>query len=656
MEGGLVTELLIVVAVAAAGVALFERLGLPAIAGFLVMGALLGPGALGIVNDPDRVRALAELGVVFLLFEIGLELPIERVRRMWKAAATAGALQVVGTLGAGAAVAHAFGAPWATSIVVGALITMSSTALVIGLLQERGEVDAPHGQLAVGILLFQDLCIVPFLLAIPILAGETAFTPHDIALTLGKALLGIAALFAAARFLVPLVLVRVVHLRSRELFSLVGLLLVIGTAVVAEEIGLTLAVGAFVGGIVAATSPYSYQLFSEIVPLRGVFLGLFFTAIGMLLDPSTALDLSMEVLGYVTAVVLGKALLIAVVILFLLRRSPRTAILSGLALAQTGEFSFVLATEASDAGLLGARFQQVFVAGSVITLIATPFLMRAGPVLVRWLATKRGVPVGSVQQLRQSDELRDHGVVIGFGLAGRNVARVLRAIDVPYIATETNPTVVEEAQARNERIVYGDATRRPLLERLGIEHARFVVVAVSDPIATREVVTLVRTLAPNTRILVKTRYILELDPLSATGADIVVAEELEGTVDLVAEVLRQCTVAEGAIARFTGELREEGYQALRAPPGMGLDPWLAEILEQIPTDWVDVPESIPSHATLESLGVRAQTGASVLVVERGSRSFPGPPADFALEPGDRLLIFGSVDAVDRLQALLHEAR
>jgi CPA2 family monovalent cation:H+ antiporter-2 len=364
--------------------------------------------------------------------------------------------------------------------------------------------------------------------------------------------------------------------------------------------------------------------------------------------------LSTEVLGYVTAVVLGKTLLIALVIRFLLRRGVRTALLSGLALAQTGEFSFVLATEASEFGLLGRDFQQVFVAGSVVTLIATPFLMRGGPLLMRWFTGGRATPPAAVLSAREGDALRDHGVLIGFGLAGRNAARVLRAIDVPYIATETNPSVVEEARARGERIVYGDATRRPLLERLGVARARFIVVAVSDPIATREIVTLVRTLAPDARILAKTRYILELDPLSAQGADVVVAEELEGTIDLVAEILRHCDIAEGAIARFTGELREEGYQALRAPPGMGIDPWLAEILQQIPTDWVDVPDDLPPGATLQSLGVRARTGASVLVVERSSRSFPGPSADFALEPGDRLLIFGSVDAVDRLNALLHE--
>lgn len=653
MEGGIVTELLIVVAVATAGVALFERLGLPSIAGFLVMGALLGPGGIGIV-EAEQVRTLAELGVVFLLFEIGLELPIDRVRKLWRQAAIAGGLQVTGTVAAGSFIAHGFGTPWPTALVVGALIAMSSTALVIGLLTERGEIDSPHGQLAVGILLFQDLCIVPFLLGIRILSGSEDTGFGEVALALGKAVVGIAGLYFGTRFLVPRLLERVVRLRSRDLFSLVGLLLVIGTAVIAEEIGLTLAVGAFIGGIVASSSPYASQLFSEVVPLRGVFLGLFFTAVGMLLDPQIAMQLSTEVLGYLTAVILGKALLIALVVGFLLRRSLRTSILVGLALAQTGEFSFVLATEADKAGLLGHGFQQVFVAGSVATLIATPFLVRGGPNLATWAGKRLGDAAKPARDRREADLLANHGVLIGFGVAGQNIARVLRAIDVPYVVVETNPASVEEATRAGENALYGDATRRPILERVAITRARFISVAISDPVATREVVALARTLAPDTPLLVKTRYKSELDPLSSSGASVVVSEELEGTVDLLAHVLRQCGIAEGSITRFAGELREEGYQALRAPAALGIDPWLAEILQEVPTEWVEVPDDFISGQSLESLGVRARTGASVLVVERGEQSFPGPGPDFELQGNDRLLIFGSVDAASRLHQLLQE--
>ncbi len=375
----------------------------------------------------------------------------------------------------------------------------------------------------------------------------------------------------------------------------------------------------------------------------------------MLLDPAVALQLSTEVLGYLTAVILGKALLVALVVGFLLRRSLRTSILVGLALAQTGEFSFVLATEANKAGLLGYGFQQVFVAGSVATLIATPFLVRGGPSLAGWASRRFGDSAKPAKDRREADTLRDHGVLIGFGVAGQNVARVLRSIDVPYVIVETNPASVEAATKTGENALYGDATRRPILERVGIERARFISVAISDPVATREVVSLARTIAPKTPLLVKTRYKAELDPLSSSGASVVVSEELEGTVDLLAHVLRQCDIAEGSITRFTGELREEGYQALRAPAALGIDPWLAEILQQVPTEWVEVPDGFAPGQTLGSLGIRARSGASVLVVERGEQSFPGPPPDFELQGNDRLLIFGSVDAAGRLSELLRES-
>jgi CPA2 family monovalent cation:H+ antiporter-2 len=652
VEGQLLIELLLVIAIAAAGVALFERLGLPAIAGFLVMGALMGPGGFGLVDDPERVRGLAELGVVFLLFEIGLELPIERVRRLWRTAAAAGALQVGVTLLAVAAVARLLGVDWPAAIMIGALVAISSTALVLGLLTERGEVDAPQGQLSVGILLFQDLCIVPLLLAVPILAGAAEGSGVAVLWATGRALLALGALFILARFLVPFLLERVARLRSRDLFSLLALLLVLGSAVLAQGLGLTLAVGAFIGGLVASASPYAYQLFSEVVPLRGVLLGLFFTAVGMLLDPAAALGQAPEIALYVTAVVFGKAIIVAFIVGVVLRRSPRVALQTGMGLAQTGEFSFVLAAAAVGAGLLPEGFAQVFVAGSVLTLIATPFLMRAAPALARVVGDVRDrdadVDMGELPE----EAPHDHAVLIGYGTAGRNVARVLRAVGFSFAAVDTNPHSINDARGRGEPVFYGDATRAPMLRRLGVERARFVVVAINDPVATGEITTLVRRLAPEVRILVKARYLLEIDALSGAGADVVVSEELEATVDLVAEVLRLCGIGEGPITRFARELREEGYQALRAPPAQAIDPWLAEVLREVPTDWVEVPDDFVGESTLELLGVRARTGANVLAVERDGVPHPGPPPAFALRAGDRLLVFGSPEAADRLRRLL----
>lgn len=652
MESGLLAELLLLIALAATGVALFERLRLPSIAGFLAIGALVGPGGFGVVDDPERVRALAEFGVVFLLFEIGLELPIERVQRLWRVSFAAGALQVSLTLALVAGAAVGFGVPWRSALVIGALVAMSSTALVLGLLAERGEIDAPHGQLALGILLFQDLCVVPFLLAVPILAGGADLSPWNVILEVTRAAVVLVLLAMAARFLVPRLLERAASLRSRDLFPLLALLLVVGSAVIAERVGLTLAVGAFIGGLVASASPYAHQLFAEVLPLRGALLGLFFVAIGMLFDPSDALAAAGGVAGYLAAVGVGKAAVVALGVGVVLRRGVRTGVLTGVALAQTGEFSFVLAASAGAAGLLPAEFQTVFVAGSFVTLIASPFLFRAAPSLAaaaaRLLASETQVePVPDDVQ-----GLRDHAIVIGYGVAGQNLARILTAVGVPNVAIDANPSALRQSGPAAPRIVFGDATRAPLLEKVRIGAARFVVVVVNDPLGTREIVTLVRRLARRTPILARTRYVRDLDALHAAGADVVVAEELEGTVNMVAEVLRLSGVTEGAVARFARELRVEGYQAVRSPAGLALDPWLAEILVELSPEWITIPPEFTGGVSIADLAVRARTGATVLSVERGGVNHSNPSPGFGLHPGDQLLTLGTPAALERLRALL----
>lgn len=575
-EGELLSQLLLLVAVAAVGVAVFERLGLPSVAGFLLTGTLVGPGGLGLVSDPERVRALAEFGVVFLLFEIGLELPVDRLRGLWKETFLAGGLQVALTVATVAGAASALGMRGETALVLGALVAMSSTALVIRLLSEQGSIDAPHGQVSVGILLFQDLCIVPFLLAVPLLASDAAAAPSAFMLELGRAGLALVGFVAVAWFVLPATLDRVAQQPSRDLFSLVALLLVLGSAWLAEQAGLTLAVGAFVAGLVTATSRYAHALFAEVVTLRGVLLGLFFTAVGMLFDPAAAVANAAEVLGYVAGVVVLKAGLVMLLVTLLLRLGVRVGVLAGLTLAQTGEFSFVLAAAAGTAGLLDARVEQIFLAGSVLTLVATPFLMQAAPSVASWLA--RGSDRIAPRERAGSPRQGGHVVIIGYGLAGQALARVLEAIGIEHVAIDSNARTVRQASEDGHPVVFGDATRRPLLERVGVENARLVVVATTDSHATRNVVGTIRGMTPNVRVLARTRYIGEADALYEAGASGIVAEEFESTIDLVAQALRGFGITDGAVGTFAEALREEGYEPLRAAPGVKLDPWLTEVL------------------------------------------------------------------------------
>jgi CPA2 family monovalent cation:H+ antiporter-2 len=656
-ESFLLFEVILLLALAAAGLALFEYLKLPAIVGFLAVGALAGPGGLSLVSEPERVRQLTELGVIFLLFEIGLELPLERLRDLGRTAGIVGGLQVGLTVAIVWACTAAVGVPPATALVLGGLIAMSSTALVMRLLADEGQVDAPHGQLAVSVLVFQDLSIVPFLLAVPLLAGSEQLGWREVLMSLGRMVGALALVVFVVRLGVPRVLNRVAQARSPDLFSLLALLIVLGSAYLAEALGLTLAVGAFLAGVAATSSPYAHQLFSEVVPLRGVLLGLFFTAVGMLFEPRVLIDSAPWVGLYIVATLVLKTSIVTAASVWGLGRSWRAGLLAGLALSQTGEFSFVLAEVALRAELLDQSLYQIVLAGSILSLVASPFVIRASPHIAdAWIGWREQEAAEGMDDPdeAQHDPGGDGVVVIGFGLAGQTLTRLLRAVEVPYIVIDTNARAVRLAQSRKEHIIFGDATRPTVLRRLGVDRVKLVVVAISDPLATRRIVTRIRLIAPDTPVLARTRYVREVDLLEAAGASTVVAEEFESSIEIVARSLERFGIPTGSIARFTEALREEGYGAIRSPAALPMDPWLVELLDEVGTEWVDVPSDFAPGISLQDLDVRARTGASVLAVERGGVSNTNLTAAFHLSGGDRLLVLGDSQSLRKLKVLLED--
>jgi CPA2 family monovalent cation:H+ antiporter-2 len=652
MDSNLLFEVLLLLALTAAGLALFERLRLPSIVGFLVVGAIAGPGGLQLVDEPERVRSLAEIGVVFLLFEIGLELPLDRLRMLWRTALVAGGAQVALTIAVVAIGGSALGLAPSASLVLGGVIAMSSTALAMRLLVAQGSVDAPHGRLSVAILVLQDLAIVPFLLAIPLL-GETGGGLREIALAIARMAVALGGMLLVTRGVVPRVLDRAARSRSPDLFSLLALLLVLGSAFAAEMLGLTLAVGAFLAGVAATASPYSHQLFSEIVPLRGVLIGLFFTAVGMLLEPGVLVANPGGVLLYLAVAIPVKGAIVAGVAARLALESPRTGLLAGAALAQTGEFSFVLAESARSAGLLDPSLHQVVIAGSILSLLATPFLMNAAPGWVDRMA--KDEPRDMAEREREDDAvLAKRVIVIGFGHAGQTLVRTLRSRQIPYVVVEANARSVEEARERGEPIVFADATRPPVLLRLGIDVAKLVVVAISDPLATRRIVSRIHAIAPQTAVVARTRYVQEVDLLEQAGASAVIAEEYEGAIELVARTLVSFSIPSAAVRNFTDALREEGYGAIRSNAALPIDPWLVELLDEVETHWVEVPASFPGSVSLLDLDVRARTGASVLAVERIGGATPNPGPDYGIQAHDRLLVLGNESSIAAFDQLLGE--
>lgn len=643
------TELVVVIAAATLGGALFGRAGLPAIPAFLIAGAIVGPGGLGLAGSRADLSVVAELGVVFLLFEIGLELPLDTVRRFWRDAVLAGGLQMIATIGGVTALGVALGLPLPQASALGGLIALSSTAVVMSTLEGRHQTETPYGRLALAILIFQDLCIVPMLLGIPILAGAIEPSVAAIGGALVTTATALGVLFVGARFAFPWLLDRVAVLRSRDLFSLVAFLLVVGSAVGAEELGLTHSVGAFCAGIVLAASPYAHQLQAEVAPLRGVLLGVFFTSIGMLVEPVAALHLAPQIGIYVGVVFLLKAGVIAAVIGLATRHGARLGVVVGIALAQTGEFSFVLAAQVRAVGLLGEELWQVFLTGSIVTLAATPLLIAVAPSLLRRL----GEGAHSVVPDDLS-ALRDHVVIAGFGHAGRTVARALRSAEVPYVVIELNPLGAAEAIAAGEPMVYGDVTRTRILDGLHLARARTLVVAISDPVAVRRLTSLARGIAPELPIVVRAQHVAEVDELYARGASRVVAAEYESALHLMVAVLRGVGIAAEAADRVADTLREEGYEAMRGRVPLLLDPWLADVLREVASQWIEVPEGAAAGRTIGELAIRARTGVSILALRRGDRVHPAPGADERLEAGDALLAVADADQAQRLRAVLDD--
>src|SRR5437016_2176757 len=623
MQYQLLRDLAIIFAGSLLVILVFHRLKLPALPGFIVAGVLLGPNALGLVSDVHQVESLAEVGVILLLFTIGIEFSLSRLREMGRQVVIGGGAQVLLTVGLSAALAAGLGLPWPVAVLVGFLVALSSTAIVLKGLADKGAIDTPHGRLATGVLIFQDLCVVPMMLVLPFLAGAAGGGAAGLAWALAKAALVVAGVLVLARTVVPRVLSEIVRTRSRELFLiaviLVGTLTALGTAAA----GASLALGAFLAGLVISESDYGHQAMAELLPFRDVFISLFFVAVGMLVQVEFLREHPALALGGVAVIMGGKALLAAVGPA-VMGYSGRVALLAGLAVSQIGEFSFVLAREGRGTGLLSEGLYQTFLAVAVLTMLVTPFLLQGGPALLDGL--ERLVPLdrllpglrpGAIAVAEQP--LTDHVIVAGYGLNGRNLTAALRSIRAPYLIVELNAQTVQQARARGEPAFYGDATREEILRALGAERARMLVVAISDPAATRRMVRVGRSLNAHIHIIARTRYVTEVPELSRLGADVVIPEEFETSIEIFARVLAHYNVPRSDVERLVDQIRSSHYEALRGGDGAGhMNLGAVAGIPQMAVERLRLAPGSPFVGqTLAATGLRTQTGALVLAVSRG---------------------------------------
>ena len=649
-------DLAVIFAASLVVILVFHRIRLPALPGFIVAGVLVGPNALGLVADTGQVESLAEVGVILLLFTIGIEFSLSRLREMARQVIAGGGAQVVLTVGLGWAVAAAVGLPWRVAILVGFLVALSSTAIVLKGLADLGEIDAPHGRLATGVLVFQDLCVVPMMLILPFLTGRSGGAA-GLLLALGKAALVVAGVLVLARSVVPRVLALILRTRSRELFLiaviLVGTLTALGTAAA----GASLALGAFLAGLVISESDYGHQAMAELLPFRDIFISLFFVAVGMLVQVGFVRDHPLLALGGVGTILVGKSL-IAAVGPALLGYSGRVALLAGLAVAQIGEFSFVLAREGRGAGLLPEGLYQTFLAVAVLTMLVTPFLLQGGRAVLdgveRLVPLRRLLPGLRQEAIAAADQpLTEHVIIAGYGLNGRNLAAALRSIQAPYLIVELNAQTVQQARARGEPAFYGDATREEILRALGVERARMLVVAISDPTATRRMVRVARGLNPRLHIIARTRYVAEMPELARLGADIVIPEEFETSIEIFARVLAHYQIPRGDIDALVDQIRASQYAALRGDSGTGFRLGAVAGIPQMAVERLRVPATSPLVGrSLAATGLRKRTGALVLSVTRGRQEITTPGPQFRFAAGDTLVVVGQPQQLKAVAGLL----
>lgn len=653
----LLTDIFIIFSLSVVVLYICHRLNLPTIVGFLISGLLAGPHGLGLIGAVHEVEILAEVGVVLLLFTIGIELSFTKLLKIRRSVLMGGSIQVGLTILVTFIIARQVGYGTGESIFLGFLISLSSTAIVLKLIQERAEVDTPYGSTTLGILIFQDVIIVAMILAVPLLAPVKVVQGESLMVLLLKGVGVIVFVIVSARWIVPRILYQIVKTRNREVFLLSIFVICLGVTWATSSAGFSLSIGAFLAGLIISESEYGHEALSNVLPFRDVFTSFFFISIGMLLNIGFLFQESLLVLLLAAGVLLIKSFLAGTAAI-LLGLPLRTAIIVGLGLSQVGEFSFILSETGIEYGILDENSYQMFLAVSVITMLLTPFIIVFAPRIADNIL-KLPIP----DRLREGlspilanhlTREKDHLIIVGFGLNGRNIARAARAGGIPYVIIEMNPDTVKSEQAKGEPIFYGDAAGEIMLNHVNIKDARIIVSVINEPIANRKIVELAKRLNPEIYMVVRTRYVNEVQDLYELGADEVVPEEFETSIEIFTRVLENYLIPKNQIEDLIAEVRSDGYKMFRNSSMQTLSNSESKFqLPDIKISTLLVTEnSILVGKSLANMDLRKKYGVLVLAVRRDSKIISNPSSHMKICADDELFVLGAPGKVSELSRLV----
>jgi len=633
---------------------------IPSVIGFLLTGVVAGPDLLNLVRAESDIGLFAEIGIILLLFSIGIEFSLKDLLKIRRQVFVGGALQLFGTVTVVALASSFLELELKESIFIGFLFSLSSTAIVLKILQEKGRLQSPQGRSTMAILIFQDIAVVPLMLLTPYLSAKTQGIDFSFILTIGKGVLTVIAVIIISRTVMPKLLFIVAKGKSGELFLLTILMVCLFVAWLTSALGLSLSLGAFLAGLIISESEYSHEAFGTILPFRDVFTSFFFISIGLLVN----MDYFLSHLGLIAGVaifIMVLKTLVAGSAIFYTGNNARVAMIAGLFVCQVGEFSFILAETGRELSVINQENYQLFLAVSLTTMAITPLLINKADKLSSWIsgillndAIKKRFPrliKTSISQPKLDQSMNDHVVIIGYTDTGKNISRVVRMAKIPFLAIDMDPEVVLAASnKRKTPVLYGNASNASVLKHANIEKARAVVITIKNVADIKSILTEIRKQAPSCYVVTTSRSMSDMSDILDSGANEVVSEQFESSIEIVTRLLSKYLVPRNEIDDFVVRLRGFNYEMVRTLryEQQGLQDYRLEISDtEILT--FKVQERSPfAGKKLSDLQLRNDWGVSILAIKRGGSIMANPGGSEFIQISDILVVFGNHSDVDRI--------
>ncbi len=636
---------------------LFTKIKIPTIVGYLLTGILSGPFLMNLIHSPQEIDLMAEIGVVILMFTIGMEFSLQHLLKIRRVVFLGGLLQFILTALISMFIATVYKMDWKGALFIGFLTALSSTAVVLKILQQRSEITSNYGRTVVGILIFQDLILIPLLLFVPFFSGKEANLGHDFIALIFKTIIIVSLVYIGNKWLIPRVLHWIAMTKNQELFLMSILLICLSVALLTSRLGITLAFGAFLAGLMVSQSEYSHNAFGNLIPFRDTFTSFFFVSIGMLLNLNFVYHHLNLVIFTVLIVILIK-LIIAGFTAFLLGHTFKGTVLVGFALSQVGEFSFILAKMGLNYEILSENFYQLFLSVAIITMSVSPFLIQLGNPIAE-LLLKLPLPKSLVEgmfPLRQIDipKLSNHLVLIGKDSRALNLSIMAQHVNIPYISIVFDPAIVRKKQDMGETVLYGDAVNLPILQKAQVDTAKIILVSVGDLIVSMAIVDRVRQLNKHAFILVRSKHVEDIEELYRIGANVVIPEEFETAIDLFERVLNSFLLPQKEIDRVIAEIRDDHYGIFYKKT----DAAKYNILKEIPNIEIvalKIGEGSPLLGkTLLESQLRNQYGITLVALKRNDKIIEHPTSKTMFLTGDIAYILGKSEQITNARELFSE--